>query len=759
MNVTGRVSGLFVLALALAGCRSATMWADLHAPVEWRLSDAAPVEVVTSERTAQIVVADTPACKWAARFLADTIGEMTGSRPLVYVDCPERRKTLKEGLFIGAVRENAGWSCELGGDGREAFRVVAGDGCVRFLGRADFAVFDWCERELGMRYYGPDWKCVDRKEEIVVRPVDYSDRPTFPYRELWGGDGAWARVAKCGHAHRGGVSVHQPSGWIKDGKLRSEMPWIFENGETPMLCYGNPGTLDYYKRRIDRHIAGEEDSGGIVDTRRKVVTVCQWDAPIACKCEHCRGLYDASLGRSGNASPIIWGRFLKGLSSWLREAHPDYMISFLPYLNTCAVPRKRIGNWGLGIGGLETFGKRRSGPRQGRRRSRAGNVEAEVCTMSGLGLMKDPACRKREESLLRDWRRSTGRKVLNWNYGCWPQEWTSAPYVFGRTIQSHYEEMEDDLCGAYVCGGATDARLQLSMYVWMRCLWNPRVDVGAIYDGFARRMFGPAAEPMRELIALQETCWNRRWEDETCSHRNVFEVSYPRADVERMAGLLQAAERMATAAGDVRAVERVRDYASGFATFKAESDALAARSGRMTVWPGATNEMVNARWVWDPRPWAKTEVSTEVKDRALVIRVVCAEPAAGTMDFTRLVNDFLWGNDRVSFVMADGGTVRMAAVDLTGAVTGGWTGFSATVGHDDRSWTVTARIALPASVRNAGMLLGNVCRWRIGDWREPKERRVAGSRCEHSRLGTCYTNLDADPAAFVEFRLASEGAR
>ena len=252
---------------------------------------------------------------------------------------------------------------------------------------------------------------------------------------------------------------------------------------------------------------------------------------------------------------------------------------------------------------------------------------------------------------------------------------------------------------------------------------------------------------------------NRRWEDESCSHRNVFEVSYPRADVERMAGLLQEAERMATAAGDVRAVERVRDYASGFATFKAESDALAARSGRMTVWPGATNELVNARWVWDPRPWAKTEVSTEVTDGTFVIRVVCAEPAAGTMDFTRLVNDFIRGNDRVSFVIAEDGAVRMATVDLTGGVSGGWKGFSASVAHDDHSWTATARIAVPASARDSGVMLGNVCRWRVGDRRKPKEVRVEGSRYEHTRLGTCYTVVDDDPAAFVEFRLASKDAR
>ena len=52
-------------------------------------------------------------------------------------------------------------------------------------------------------------------------------------------------------------------------------------------------------------------------------------------------------------------------------------------------------------------------------------------------------------------------------------------------------------------------------------------------------MFGPAADPMRELIALQEDCWERQWTDDTCSYRNVFEISYPTEDVLRLKKLMQ----------------------------------------------------------------------------------------------------------------------------------------------------------------------------------------------------------------------------
>ena len=728
------------VALAAAGCRSPRLWADLHEPTSWRALASPPVEVATVGKTLRIVTDATPRNKQAAMFLAQVIAETCDRRPMVFVEREGQSCDFAEGLFVGAVKANAGWACPLAAENSEAFRVVAADGAVRFLGRADFAVYDWCERELGLRYYGEVGKCVERRAEIRARAVDYSARPDIAVRELRGG--FWTRVAKVGNAHRGGVSVHQPHRWFADATLKSELPQIFESGETPMLCYGNPATLDYYKRRIDRHIAGLEESGGIVNTNRKVVTVCQWDAPIKCRCAWCRRLYDPKLGGRGEASPIIWGRFTRRLADWLAEAHPDYMVSFLPYLNTCEVPRRRVR------------GARRT-PKTRPLRFEGGNAEAEVCTMPGLALMKDRACKRKEERIVRDWFRATGRKVYSWDYGCWPQEWTSAPYVFGRTIQAHYADMADELCGAFVCGGATDARLQLSMYVWLRCLWNPDVDVEAIYDGFARRMFGPAAKPMRELIALQEEGWNRQWDNRDCSYHNVFEVSYPRETLARMCALLVESERLGLAAGDELAVARTRWYASGLITFKEESDAIAAKGGRKVIRPGTTTEMVTARDVRHPATWAKTTVTSAVRGDELCLRVTCREPAAGKMDFTRAEDNFVWGHDRVTFAFADGDGARTAVVDLAGGVKDGWDGFAATVTHDSESWTVEARVRIAEADRAAGRVLGNVARWRVGDRRKPEAERVTGSRYEHSRLDTCYTMSDSDTAAFVEFRLAA----
>lgn len=698
-----------MLASSAAGVGCVSTRSDLSAPCRWQEIAGEVVAVATVERMLPVVTDEKPENRWAAWFLADTIEEMCGRRPPIVAGATG---LITNGLFIGVGKDTAG---EFGPEG---FRVIARGGSVRFLGKADYAVFDWCERELGMRYYCPDGKCVEKREEITVRAVDYSDKPVYEHRMIGGGlRENWVRVAKAGSVHRGGVAVHAPHRWFKDEKLRAAHPEIFETGETPMLCYGDPQTLEVYKRRINRHIAGIEDSGGVVNTNRKIVTVCQWDAPIACTCRYCRTLYGRGT-REVSASPIIWGWFLPKLANWLKTAHPDYMISFLPYLNTCSVPSTLNSQ-------LSTLNC----------------CEAEVCTMPGLALLKNASCKQYEEDLLRGWQKVTDRKVLSWDYECWPKDFTSAPYVFGKTVQSHYSDMKDVLYGAYVCGSATDPRTELSTYIWMKCLWNPDFDVERVYDEFARRMFGPAKKPMRKLIALQEECWNRPWENHVCSYRNIFEISYPPEDVRRMKSLMVEAYGIALKAGEPYA-GRAKRYLSAFEKFIAEAEANAARTGRKVICPNMTCELGQARKVWATNVWAKTEVTTRLEGDELCIRVRCFEPAVARLDFKHEVPDFVWGNDGVEFFVDDGFGVRKMKRGLKDVIS-----------RDDQSWTVEARVELSAQVLERGSVRGNVCRWRVGDVRYPEKDRVPGSRYEHTRLDTRFTQPNDDPAAFVDFLL------
>jgi len=524
--------------LLIAACLNAP---DLSPVAIARVCDG-PDVVLVADGCARlpIITPDGRRERTAALYLAATIRDITGVRPQVYVEMPTRPVTNAPALRL--VRA----------DDSDRFRVITKDGTVRFLGRSDFAVYDWCERVLGVRQYAENAKTFPRMRDLAVEPVDYADWPVFSYRDAGGTGGRlWRRFAKAGGAHPGGVSVHVPHAWFADPDVRTNHPNVFarqpdgSRGEMPLLCYGNPETLAYYEHRIDEHLAGRRDSGGLVDTRRRVISVSHWDVPLACTCAHCRRLFDPALGVTGSGSPVIWGRFLKNLATWACAAHPDYRVAFLPYLNVCDVPP-----------GLDL--------------TEQGNCEAVVCALPGLAMFKEPSVRTREEARLREWARVTGRKTISWHYECWPREYTSAPFLFGKTIAAHYRRTAPFVAGSVICGGGESAVRQLAAYVWMKCLWNPHVDVEALYDVFAERMFGPAAEPMRRLIALQEDGWARAWPWPHCTEDNVFGVSYRPSDTAEMRRLLsEAAER---ARGDARAVANLAWYAADFAKFFADEE-------------------------------------------------------------------------------------------------------------------------------------------------------------------------------------------
>ncbi len=491
-----------------------------------------------------------------AELLARIVFEMTGVKPPVVIERPGTAATNSPAVFVGvsACRRFAGEAAAEA----ESFRVASENGSLYFAGQTSHAVADFAERVLGVRAYwegaAGGWSYV-KTPTLSLPEIDYSDAPAFPRRTMWPfAQYDWYPMWKPGDSFPVGGECHQPHSWWRDTNFnyRVKCPEIFQLGrdgkrQPPMLCYGNPKTLEIYKERLELELAGGPKAG-MYFAEKKTIVVSQWDGMIDCQCEHCKPLYDESRGTTGNASPIIW-RFAAKLADWLHERHPDITVWILPYLNTCDVPE------GVAF------------PH--------GNVQAEVCSMPGLALFKNEDVREREENLILAWEKLTGRPVASWHYICWPSEFCGAPYLFGHTAADHFRRMRGHVAGAFMNGTGTppERRQILSAYVWMRALWNPEIDVEAIYDGMCERMFGAAAKTMRTLIAMQERGWNRQWPAGQVSNRNIYEISYPRDEVVEMERLVAKARE--EAAGDPVILKRIDRYTEGFAAFFEESRMVA----------------------------------------------------------------------------------------------------------------------------------------------------------------------------------------
>ena len=341
--------------------------------------------------------------------------------------------------------------------------------------------------------------------------------------------------------------MHQPHQWGKNPDYRKNRPEIFQlekdgkRNTGPMLCYGNPKTLETYLERVDEELKGGQKSDIL---NGNAVTVSPWDCAVACNCDHCRALFDPKAGSGGSASKIMCA-FVRKLSDALAKSHPELKVVFLPYLNYCDVPEGAAFP--------------------------AGNVEVQLCSMPGLAMFKEPAVKAHEERLIRRWMAVTGRKIQNWHYICWPAEFTSAPYLYGDTIVRHYQDTHDATVGSFVNGCFwPEERHFLSAYLWARALWNYNLKPpGGVRRVRPAHVRPAAAAPMRRLIQMQEDGWSRHWTIPSTSPKNIHGVSYPRADVLEMERLFAEAYKLA--GGDALVKMRLDYYRKGFESFFKES--------------------------------------------------------------------------------------------------------------------------------------------------------------------------------------------
>ncbi len=465
--------------------------------------------------------------------------------------------------------------------GPEGFAVKTGPGRVTLAGAdelgAAWAVYDFLERAVGVRWYWPEERNTNewigtylpRSDTLTVAPAHWTDAPFFRKRSIYPSGGSRIGTADVGSLHRRlraaqdswpvQLIVHAPHGWSKF--YQETRPEIFQlrgdgQRDFSMLCYGNPATLKTYLEQIAAQVAatGPVDRAAVI-LKDKAVTVSPADIPVACTCADCRALWNPAGGPYGTASKVL-GTFVSRLATAVKARWPDLTVVFLPYKNYTYAPE--------GV----TF---------------PDNVEIQICGMPGLAMYKEPAVNAAEQANIDAWMRLTGRRIQNWHYSCWPEDRTRAAYLFPGVISAHYRANRDKTVGSFINGEQNHwPRQHVSLYVWLKALWHPDFDAAAAVEGFVTRMYGPAAGPMRKLIAMQIKGWEEsRWPDAAFAPKTIYEISYPRADVQRMEALL--AKAFAAAKADSLVTRRLEYVAGPLRAFFQQSAEHADGSGLRTL--------------------------------------------------------------------------------------------------------------------------------------------------------------------------------
>ncbi|NLL84716.1 MAG: DUF4838 domain-containing protein [Lentisphaerae bacterium] len=467
--------------------------------------------------------------------------------------------------------------------GPEGFAVKTSPTSITFAGTdnagAAWAIYDFMERTLNIRWYWPEahgtslWlgTSIAESKTITVAPAHWSDEPTFRKREIWPSGGPRVHGYEVGTLHRRLRSydswpvrliTHAPHRW--DTIYSKTNPEIFQlrgdgKRDYSMLCYGNPKTLAAYLEQIERLIADPKLAAdrSISILRDNSVTVSPADIPVACVCPDCRKLWDPQGGQYGTASKVV-ATFVANLGREVKKRWPDLTVIYLPYKNYTYAPKD------------VTF---------------PDNVEIQICGMPGLAMYKEPAVNAEEQRNIDAWQQLTNRRIQNWHYSCWPEDRTLAAYLFPDTVVEHYRANRHKTVGSFINGTANHwARQYLTLYVWMKALWNPDVNVQAVIDELVQRQFGPAAATMKTLITMQMKGWQEsRWPDAAFSPKTVYEISYPRDDVKKMEALFDEAFALAEKAADPLVKARLDYLAPPLRAFFNQSAEQADGSGLKTL--------------------------------------------------------------------------------------------------------------------------------------------------------------------------------
>lgn len=663
--------------------------------------------------------------------------------------------------------------------------IVGRDEALAGTARSDgtaWGVFEFLERCVGVRCYFPGelGRSIPRMATLRVEPLWLEDAPVFrmrviwpPMSEPWRGSGVQLEplhsFLRGGNSWPNQLVVHSPD-WSKVKEYTEGRPEVFQlrsdgSRDFSMLCYSHPKTLQTYLENIERSVAGKTPVHlGIVGN---AITVSPADAEIACYAPESRKLWDDKGGQYGTASKIV-AQFVADLGREVKKRWPEKTVIYLPYLNYTTAPD--------GV----TF---------------PDNVEVQLCGMPGLALYKEPDVAKSEQANIDKWVKLTGRKVQNWHYSCWPEDRTSAVYLFPHTVRDFYRSNRHKTVGTFI-NGVTDhwPRQHLSLYCWLKVLWNPDFDVDAAIDEYCRRMYGLAAPTMRELAGMQIDLWEKsRLPGARMSPKGIHEVAFPRARVVRMQELLDQARKQA--AGDAVIDKRIAYYAAPFAPFFKESKDYAEGGGlkpliaqKVGENPVIDGNLDDACWqraqevpfvmAWDKKtrqPTYPTTVKAVWTADGITIGFRMTEPLPECIERTIKGRDdsMAWWDDNIEMLFDVTGknegefyhfiiNPNVAVADAKGKdfswnIDGLKT--QAFVGKD--FWSLEVFLpyaAFPEAVKpgTGGQWYGNFTRHRVADQGlKPKFRSHPDSKREYQRMNTTYAqpsnNLnDFAPIKFQE---------
>ena len=245
-----------------------------------------------------------------------------------------------------------------------------------------------------------------------------------------------------------------------------------------MFCYSSQKALDYLLEGCER--TWDRQKGGATWVTATCVTVSPGDATVECHCPACLETVGRAGGTPIDGASRIMALFVKRMCEAVKQRWPDKKVIYLPYWNYQECP-----------GDVEYPDNL---------------VVMAAMTTYPMPLNAQPENFREAIERLRAWRSKACVPVTTWDYCV---GWTHGGYQYPHVVRDYYRAARDVLAGTFVNGWTLGewTTTAPTLYVWMKVLWNPDLDVDAVLDEMCRRLYGKADATVRELTRLECALW------------------------------------------------------------------------------------------------------------------------------------------------------------------------------------------------------------------------------------------------------------
>jgi hypothetical protein len=373
-----------------------------------------------------------------------------------------------------------------------------------------FGTYDFLERVLGVRWLLPgEWgEDIPKHPSLQIPPLSVTDAPDFTIRGLSdiqerrpaGGKGAsdvreWALRQRI-PSLTDGPTIQRAHSWGDYGMpdvLKHHSEYAAVNGDPRKFCTSNADAVRAFADGVIRWFDTHPE--------QRSASISPSDGGGFCQCDRCRARVVPDPHGTPSYSLVILD-FYNEVARQVAAKFPDRVLAGYMYYNYLYPPDNP--------------------PR----------VEPNVWLVwaplnyYGWGLQK-PAYRQEFPRVLAGWRGVTPRLIYH-DYSTWMRALNGTPLPPGFDILRLElpEVRRAGVPGAEMVGVGAWGYGGPSNYILARQLWHADVDVGATWEDWLARAYGPGWQAMDQAYRLIEARMKARKEKESLAYRGeMYEVN------------------------------------------------------------------------------------------------------------------------------------------------------------------------------------------------------------------------------------------